>query len=82
MVTLGALGIVALVVPLVVAFAVFRSLSKRERGAVIAFLIVTGFILILTIVGAEIGAIEIMTGVFIAVFGLVIGDKNRSTRYD
>ena len=72
-VIIGAL-LVSVVVSLGLGFVVYLFLSKltpMQRSIVLAFLILAGFVLIITLVGAEVGTITIFTGAFAEVFNLL-----------
>ena len=80
LITFLGIGIINLAVALVVSWLItrwFRSLEPAYRTAVLAFLIVVGLVLVVTLIGAEIGAVMILVAAFTSVFSLLSKDKWR-----
>ena len=81
LITFLSIGIINLAVALVVSWLIarwFHSLEPAYRTAIMAFLIVVGLVLVVTLIGAEVGAVMILVAAFTAVFGLL--DKGKGKR--
>ena len=68
------LSIIALIAGTVIAFLIYRFLSNLEptvKLLLVAFLLVVGFLLILSAIGAGVGAIMLVIGAMTAIFNLV-----------
>lgn len=68
------LSIIALIAGTIIAFLIYRFLSSLEPSVkllLIVFFLVVGFLLILSAIGAGIGAIMLVVGAMTAVFNLI-----------
>ena len=69
-----ALSIIALIAGTVIAFLIYRFLSGLEptvKMLLVVFFLVVGFLLIITAIGAPIGAIMLVVGAMTAIFNLI-----------
>ncbi len=53
----------------------FRGLAPAQRNMITAFLLLVGLVLIVTVVGAGIGAVMVLMAVFAQLFMLLSGKK-------
>lgn len=70
--------LIGLAVVIVLAFALarwFSNLPASYQAGLVAFLILGGLVLIITVVGLEIGALSILLATFLAIFGALQGKK-------
>ena len=68
------LSIVALIAGTVIAFLIYRFLSNLEpqvKLLLVVFLLVVGFLLILSAIGAGVGAVMLVVGAMTAIFNLI-----------
>lgn len=66
--------LISVIVSVGLGFVVYLFISRlgtKERTGVIAAFVVIGFVLIITVVGADIGTVTILTGAFAEVFNLL-----------
>ena len=80
LITFLSIGIIDLAVALIISWLIarwFRSLEPTEKTAILAFFIVAGMALIVTLIGAEVGAVMILVAAFTAIFNLLSKGKGR-----
>jgi len=80
LITFLSIGIIDLAVALIISWLIarwFRSLEPTEKTAILAFFIVAGMALIVTLIGAEVGAVMILVAAFTTIFNLLSKGKGR-----
>jgi hypothetical protein len=70
-ISLGVFGIIFAAIMAWLLAKIFRNMDPKQRTLVLSALIVGGFVILVTGIGAPLGAVAILTGALAGVFGLL-----------